>query len=71
MGALGRARIRVGKTNTRFMVPIVDLRIAEEVRMSIDASQLPYMITFGTPGFATVTVDHVCKLLFRIFCKIY
>ena len=66
MGALGRARIRVGKTSTRF---IVDLGIAEEVAMSIDASQLPYMITVGTPGFATVTVDHVCKL--RICCEIY
>jgi len=71
MGELGNTRIRAGKTRTRFMVPIVALGIAEEVTMSIDASQLPYMVTVGTPGHATVTVDHICKLLFLVCCVIY
>ena len=63
MGTLGRASNRAGKTRTRFVAPIVDLRIAEEVTMSIDASRFPYMVTVGTPGHATMTVDHVCMYL--------
>jgi len=50
---------------------IVDLGTAEEVTMSIDASQLPCLVTVGTPGRATVTADHVCKLYFRVCCVIY
>jgi len=62
MGTLGRASNRAGKTRTRFVAPIVDLRITEEVTMSIDASQLPYMVTVGTPGHVTVAVDNVCEI---------